>query len=69
MPRTRSAKGIVVDFDLLKIKRQIADKPVSISVKAREAFIDQKLRRRVRKVKQAAAAAPPIEVNSQLSNI
>lgn len=65
MPRVKSAKGKIVDFDLLKIKRQIADKPLSIDVKARQAFIDQKARRRMRKVtKQANAAA--IDVNSEV---
>lgn len=69
MPRVKSAKGKVVDFDLLKIKRQIADKPVSIDVKARQVFIDQKARRRLRKItKQATAAA--IEVSSEvLANV
>ncbi len=69
MPRVKSAKGVVVDFDQLKIKRQLADKPVSIDVKARQAFNDQKARRRLRKVtKQATAAA--ISVDDQvLSNV
>jgi uncharacterized membrane protein len=67
MPRVRSAKGTIVDFDLLKIKNQMAKKPISIDVKAREAFIDAKQRRRIRKGK--AAALPPVEVVSQLSDI
>jgi hypothetical protein len=54
MPRTRSAKGQLVDFDLLKIRQKLAAQPVSIDVKAREDFIDKKLsRRRMRKVKTA----------------
>jgi hypothetical protein len=62
MPRARSAKGEMVDFDHLKImKNQMAAKPISIEVQARQNFIDQKLRRRVRaKVKQAAAVAGPV---------
>lgn len=64
MPRVKSAKGRVIDFDLLKIKRQIADKPLSIDVKARQAFIDQKARRRLRKITKQATAA--VDVNSEL---
>ncbi len=63
MPKTRSAKGVMVDFDLLKIKRQMSEKPVTIDVKAREAFIDQKLRRRMRKIKSVAA---PVNVDSEV---
>jgi len=63
MPRTRSAKGTMVDFDLLKIKRQMSETPVTIDVKAREAFIDQKLRRRMRKIKSVAA---PVNVDSEI---
>ena len=61
MPRVKSAKGKVIDFDLLKIKRQIADKPLSIDVKARQAFIDQKARRRLRKITKTAA----VQVDSE----
>lgn len=57
MPRVKSAKGKVVDFDLLKIKRQMANTPISIDVKARQNFIDQKARRRLRKVTKVATAA------------
>lgn len=64
MPRVKSAKGKVIDFDLLKIKRGLADKPVSIDVKARQAFIDQKARRRLRKITKQASAA--IDVNSEV---
>lgn len=63
MPKARSAKGVLVDFDLLKIKRQMSEKPISIDVKAREAFIDQKLRRRLRKIKTVVA---PINVDSEV---
>jgi hypothetical protein len=57
MPKIRSAKGEIVDFDLLKIRQTLAQKPVSLDVKAREDFIDKKLRRRIRKAKHAAAVA------------
>lgn len=42
-----SARGERVDFDLLKIKQQIASAPKTTTVKAREDFIDQKFKRRL----------------------
>lgn len=47
--RTVSAKGVLVDFDLMDIKSQISASPRPLEVKAREDFIDSKLRRRIRK--------------------
>jgi hypothetical protein len=38
----RSARGDVVDFDLLAIKQQLALKPVPVSVNARRKFIDER---------------------------
>lgn len=69
MPRVKSAKGKVIDFDLLKIKRQIAEKPISIDVKARQTFIDQKARRRLRKLTQKAAAASIDVVSEALAAV
>lgn len=46
--KTRSARGEVVDFDLLKIKEQIASNPAPTDVKARQNFVDRRLRRRVK---------------------
>jgi len=48
----RNAKGAIVDFDLLKIKNQIASAPKTTSVKAREDFIDQKFKRRLKRLKR-----------------
>lgn len=48
----RSARGVLVDFDLLKIKQQIASTPKPTDVKARENFIDQKFKRRLKKAQQ-----------------
>jgi hypothetical protein len=64
MTRTRSAKGEIVDFDLLKIRQKLTAQPVTLDVKAREDFIDKKLRRRMRKVK-AAAVDPGSPVDSE----
>ena len=39
---TRSARGSLVDFDLLAIKQQIAAAPTPVSVDQRRKFIDEK---------------------------
>lgn len=48
----KSARGEDVNFDLMKIKQQIATAPKPTNVKAREDFIDQKFKRRLRKLKR-----------------
>lgn len=53
---TKSARGVSVDFDLLKIKQQMATAPKTTDVKARESFIDQKFKRRLKKLTQEVAA-------------
>ena len=40
--KARSARGEVVDFDLLAIKQQLAATPVPVSVDTRRKFIDEK---------------------------
>lgn len=37
-----SAKGILVDFELLKVKEQLANIPVPTTVSARRTFIEEK---------------------------
>ncbi len=59
--KVRSAKGVLVDFDLLKIKEQIASDPAPLDVKARQDHIDQRLRRRLRKVKKTPIAPVVVE--------
>ena len=49
--KVRTAKGKVIDFDLLRIKEQMINGPPPPSVEERQNFIDQKMRRRVKKVK------------------
>ena len=44
--KARSARGVVVDFDLLAIKEKLASTPKPVEVKERENFIAQKSRRR-----------------------
>ena len=53
----KSARGVVVDFDLLKIKQQIASAPKPTQVQAREDFIDQKFKRRLKRMNAAATEA------------
>lgn len=50
----RSAKGELVDFDLLRIKAQIASAPKTTNVQAREDFIDAKFKRRLKRAKREA---------------
>lgn len=47
--KTRSMRGVMVDFDLIAIKEQMAAQPAPLEVRARENFIDRKLRRRIKK--------------------
>lgn len=61
---TRSAKGVIVDFDLMRIKEQIANAPRSVEVTTRETFIDQKFKRRLKRtitdVKASVSQSPTI---------
>lgn len=74
MPKkVRSAKGQVIDFDLLRIKQQLGEAPTPANVQARQDFIDQKMRRRVKRVKDQIAEAKknpappkPVSVESTL---
>lgn len=54
----RSARGEIVDFDLLRIKENLGAAPKASTVKAREDFIDQKFKRRLRRMTETAVTAP-----------
>jgi len=56
----KSARGEIVDFDLLKIKEQIASAPPSTEVSRRKEFIENRLRRRTKK---AVPVIAPITVD------
>lgn len=56
MSTVRSARGVVVDFDLVRIQQQLASAPKPTKVQAREDFIDQKQRRTLKRLRTAAAA-------------
>lgn len=69
--RVRTAKGQIIDFDLLKIKEQMENAPKPANVQARQDFIDQKMRRRVNRVKEQIAEAKrnpkvPVDVKPDL---
>ena len=55
MAKGRSARGVSVDFDAIKIKEQLAERPAPVEVQAREDFVDQRLKRRARRRAQEAA--------------
>lgn len=65
--KIRTAKGDVVDFDLLKIKQQISTNPTPTDVKQRQQFVDKKLRRRYRKT-QRKAENLTVDVNKNISD-
>ena len=47
--KVRSAKGEFIDFDYLKIKEQLASAPTPVEVKNRQNFIENRLKRRLKK--------------------
>jgi len=51
----RSARGVMVDFDLLRIKENLGAVPKASTVKAREEFIDNKFKRKLRRMAENAA--------------
>lgn len=57
----RSARGVLVDFDLIRIKQQIESTPKPTNVQARENFVDQKFKRRLKKIKRTAIADDQVE--------
>jgi hypothetical protein len=62
----KSARGVIVDFDLMKIKEQIANAPKAVTVQARIDFIDQKSRRRLaRQIKQVVAEVNTAPMSSE----
>lgn len=60
---SRSARGEMVDFDLLKIKQQMVNTPKPIVVEARENFIDNKFKRQLkRQTSEAVSMVSPTEL-------
>lgn len=72
MPRlVRSARGEIVDFDLILIKNQLAQAPQNIEVARRQQFIDSKEGgKQPKPVPQAVVlpdSIPPVELSSPTS--
>ena len=64
MTTARSARGDLVDFDLLRIKSTMAAVPITDNVNKRERFINKKRRRGLkRKVDELAQAKRLEETN------
>lgn len=64
----KSARGEIVNFDVLQITQQLASSPKPVDVKAREDFIDQKFKRRLKKMQRSVtenAADTDLEPNTQ----
>jgi len=59
--KIRSARGEMIDFDLLKIKEQMASSPAPQDVKIRQDFIEKRMRRRLKKVPTPAPKIEPGE--------
>ena len=59
----RSARGQVVNFDMLAIKQQLASRPVPVGAQARRKFIDEKdgIKRRENYIVPPPEMASPIE--------
>ena len=60
--RVKSARGQIVDFDLLKIKEQIASAPAPVDVQQRQDFVERRLRRRVKKKPPVVESAGEVNV-------
>lgn len=65
MPKiVRTARGKLIDFNLLKIKQQLADAPAPTEVRERENFVERRLKRKLKQrapslVEQPVAVEPP----------
>lgn len=60
MPKkVKSARGVTVDFDLLRIKEQISAEPAPLDVTARQKHIDSRVRRRLRNTKKSNLPTTP----------
>jgi exonuclease I len=68
--RIKSAKGEMVDFDILSIKAQIAAGKVvkteepAVVVKRQDKFIDERVKRRIKKVPEPVNMEPLIDISA-----
>lgn len=59
--KVRSSNGEMVDFDLLKIKQQIASAPVGQDHKIRQEAVDRKLRKKTKQTYEKATTDQMIQ--------
>lgn len=57
MAKVRSARGVEVNFDEIKIKQQLVATPTPLEVKARQDFVETRLKRRAKRQAQKVADA------------
>lgn len=69
MSKAKSARGEIVDFDLLKIKAQMASAPTTTEVAARQDFIDQKFKRKVKRIAQQVSTMKEIAVQPTVPSV
>lgn len=66
MPKlVRTARGQVVDFDLIRIKQQLAKATAPAEVRERENFVERRLKRKLKQRALTAEAAVPEVVVEQ----
>jgi len=63
----KSSRGVNVDFDVLKIKRQLASAPPPTEVKVRENFVEKRLKRKLKS--RTIDTAPEISQDSPTEDV
>lgn len=66
--KVKSAKGEIVDFQLLKIKQSLGNTPLTIEVEAREKFIENKMKRRLTREKNKLLNKVENAQNDEIKN-
>jgi hypothetical protein len=67
--KARSARGEIVDFDMLAIKQQMSAIPVPVSVNQRRKFVDDRDGFKVKTVKQQSSDVSALQVAVESANI
>jgi len=67
--QARSARGQIVDFDLLAIKQQLAKQPVPVGVNQRRKFIDEKDGIKHRNQENFIVSPPPVAAKSSTPTV
>lgn len=67
--KARSARGDIVDFDMLAIKQQLSALPVPVGVNQRRKFVDDRDRVRAKTVKQQPADLSALQTSIEAAAI